>query len=467
MAKISTINVGAAANDGTGDTERAAWQKANVNTLEFEQLSRFSAGSQAPIIGFMGDSKASGNGGKTFKSSALAWLMYQAYPCRLKWDARSYANGGYNYGVGGSTTAQMVSTQIPQMQARTPDILWLESSNNDSLNVGADTNTPYNNTITTIQAAFDAGVKLIFLIPCAPRSSAVLSAATVRAYLYLNERFRAYARATPGVIFLDFPPVLVDYGFSDYRPRGDGGVTGSNQRPVGALSSDGLHNSVEGCRAMSAILEPHFRRLFAPRYPRVVSSGDTYHATDNPWGNHLGSKGLMQGTNGTLNAVANAGVAAGWTITTDNGLVVTPTLGTGTVGRLAGKPVQILTLSGTATGAGATLSMACNGPYTSWAAGTSVESEIIARMNGCANVSPPTLNVGLTNQQAVGGSGASPNDALVAGLDLDFFLFTDPTVPKPTTSDTNGQLTISFKVPTGTTASGAIEVGMAGMFSVA
>jgi lysophospholipase L1-like esterase len=466
MAKISTINVGSAANDGTGDTERAAWQKANVNTLEFEQLSRFLAGSQAPTIGFMGDSKAAGNGSKNFDISVLAWIMYQAFPCRLKWDGRTYANGGYNYGVGGSTTAQMVSTQIPQLQARTPDILWLESSNNDSLSSGADTNTPYNNTITTIQAAFDAGVKLIFLIPCAPRSSAVLTATVVQCYMYLNERLRAYARATPGVIFLDFPPVLADPGFTDYRPLGDGGVTGSNQRPTGARSSDGLHNSVEGCRAMAPILEPHFRRLFAPRYPRVATAGDSYHATNNPFGNHFGSKGMMQGTNGTLNAVANAGIAANWAINTAGGIVVTPTLGTGTVGRLAGKPVQILTLSGTTSGT-PLLSLVVQGPYQSWLAGTSIESEIITRMNNCVNMAPPGLNTGLTNQQAVGGAGNDPNDALASGLDLEFFLFTDPTVPTPTTSSTNGVSTLTFRAPPGVTVSGTIEVGMAGMFSVA
>lgn len=353
-----------------------------------------------PTIGAAGDSIADlfmGNYGANQTSSyigsqsPLAWAL-ALYPADVAIDGRNYASGGHSFGVGGSTSAQMLSTQLPQIEARPPDILFIQTHQNDPIVAIADVATYAPNTEATALGALAAGVKLVIILSCPPHN-ARSGANRAKALAGLNERLSRFALATPGVIYVDTLGVLLDptAASSTLVPW----VGSASAAAFGSYSTDGVHPTSMGARAQGALIADVMRQIAPPRHPRAVVFNGGYDGTNNPKGNLLRNNGFFTGTGGLLSGVADVGVAANWEITTSNGVTVTPSLVTDALGY----PAQRLTLGGTATAAAAVeLKMATSaaGSYLSPSPGPGdFEMECQAMFNALAGVDLVTASVGM------------------------------------------------------------------------
>ena len=302
---------------------------------------------------FMGGQASSGASSSTIPlNTPLSWALAD-YPADVHIDGRSYANGGYNFGVGGSTSAQMLSVQLPQIVARPPDVLFIQTFQNDALLTVADIATFAPNAEATASGALAAGVKVIAVLSCPPHNTRT-GAQRARAVAGLNERMARFALATPGVIYLDTLHFAVDpsYATAGALVPYKGHLTPS---AADSVSADGVHFSNFGAKRTAPPVIDLLKRLAHERTPRAIIYDGGYSA-DNPYGNLLRDNGLFVGTTGTYNGAANAGVATGWTVSDNNGVIVTPTNVTDDLGFKA----QKLTFSGTAGTGGSTITLAAS-----------------------------------------------------------------------------------------------------------
>lgn len=306
------------------------------DVLEIENLNSnvyYNVNKNKLIVGFAGDSIGQGIGKTSFQSSFLAWAMFTDHPMNLYWDDRLYVDGGYNFAVGGANTATILETQLPQIQARTPDVLFINGGTNNGLSNLTQVTTAISEMTSLINGAINAGVQLVIVYPIIPRRTNDGNTISVQSVAEYNRRLNQLK--STNVFILNSDPLLSNHSSKYHIPKGvDGEFEG--------VSTDGVHLSLYGNLVQKDLVKDIFPK--SNRIIRATNAGDSWNATYNPNGNVLGSDGLMFDSGGELNGVSgNANVAKGWKLVNTGGLLVTPSLTTTSSGFKA----QSLVLLGT------------------------------------------------------------------------------------------------------------------------
>ena len=406
------------------------------------------AGYQRPILGLAGDSILANGARLQFTSSFLTWYAFTlgGY-AGFDWTPTTYAQGGYVFAVGGKTTAQVLSEQLPQIQARPPTILLLNSGTNNAYTTMADADQAVADLQAVAAGALAAGVKEVWLYPILPKTNnQYVPAINRNAHLHINARLAAYANATPGVVQLnpDYAVTIPDSLYYVAKP---------------GVLIDGTHTACLGAY--------HQRRLLplppSRRARRTTHCASIWHATDAPWANVLGNAGRMLTGGGTLNGVSgNANVASGWTLSNTAGLTVVPTL----VANGDGTSRQRLVLSGTQTDNAGRVTLAwtvANGAYFAGAAST-WDLELRVRVAGCSGLFMPDLTARVDGggSFSVTGIGTLAGD-YAPGDEIDLFIYN--TTPITATSAATG-FTVQLQLAglTSLASAGTIEVQDVGLY---
>lgn len=340
-----------------GDTGLVARTAINANFAEcFDTQNALKMGKR-PIIGFAGDSIADA---MSFYSSGTNSPLFHALMRLTRRDfyvdptkATLDGGGGYNFGDPGSPSAHLLTAFeaepaiITKLAAKAikPDILFIQSIQNDSMaNPKATLDTYVGNVTTFVAQALALGVKLVVIFPRPPYNGQI-GDTVVQGHNHVNRRLEEFARITPGCVFVNYLP-LVRAASSAAENNGASSVVawkGVN----GQFTADGVHFYEMAQRAIAPLLVPILEAWAPPAVPQA----DTFRDWEDsawPYGNLLGRQGMCYnyaGVSGKLNGADNAAVATNWNLTTQNGITVTPTLTTGA----DGYPRQRLTFSGTAT----------------------------------------------------------------------------------------------------------------------
>jgi lysophospholipase L1-like esterase len=445
-----------AANEWAYVSSSATGASTNVGKAAIRQI--------RPIIGFAGDSIAVLHGNQTF-DSAILWLLSRYYNADLYWDQRSYANGGYNYGVGGATTRQIIgldsgTDQRVLIAARTPDILFVNGGTNDGMSAYAGAQASAANQQALITAALAAGVQLVLLYPLLPRSGQTGGA--IQAFGEFNRMMRNFADATPGVYFVDVLQYFLDPTSASYAPIGGSGGG------AGAVTNEGLHPSVAGAAGSCGAFQEALSQVCRIRRPRALAQNEVWNSANAPHSNVLGSKGLMLATTGgTLNAVTNAGVADGWAVTTSAGVTATPSIVASSY-IPGGYNMQKFVLSGTPSVDGSLVMQCVLFSPSYFASTTKWAIEMVVRMNTTVNIGPPSMNALAVGSGAHGNAPFGGNTTIhpcSAAPSGDYHLFVYEGAPIITDSGASQwQPAISLGVFNGLAVSGSVEIGFVGIF---
>lgn len=432
---------------------RTAVQPDGLAPLEsvVASLSAFSFKPKKYRVGFAGDSIGQGLGKTSFQSSFLAWAHFGEVPLDIVWDSRLYSEGGYNFAVGGANTAAILAVQTPQIQARTPEILFVNGGTNNGLSSLTSAGAAFSDMQALIDTALAAGVKTVLFYPVIPKATNDGNATTVNAVSWFNARMLKFCESDRRLVYLNPDIFLADGASKFHLPR------------TGVLT-DGTHLSGFGSYAQRTILDrivpKGARRVFAG------NPGNIWHATNNPIGNVLGNSGYFVEGGGALNAVANPGVGKEWTATATSGLIAVPSIVDSDL--FPGFKCQRVEISGTAASSSALIKFqriyynaAIFASEASW------NFELYVRCKGFVNLPPPSVSfmttggsVLPTSYRITGGSGVNliPAD-YVAADDLVFYIRN----PGPIlTNVDNRQFELSIEIGTvnGQSPSGTLEFGM-------
>lgn len=307
---------------------------ANVpfSTSVFGKTLRGSIGARKPSIGILGDSYGA------YLGAAVQYACMKFYPGDLIYDARTIATGGRLFAVGGTTSAQMLATQLPQFQATPTDVALIWTGYNSTPNSLATAITEAANITDTAAGCLATGAcSMVVIMGQSWRVSG-----NPQWIETVNTLTRDFAINTPGVYFCDVSGSIMDpTSLSTTAIPARAGYT-----------ADNVHPSAQCIRAAIApMVAPILERITGRRVPRASTYGAVFSPTAAPDVDLLGGAGLMLGTSGQLNSVNNVAVAGvssafRWNIIPSNAeVVVTPSIITGADGFLR----QRLTLSGTTT----------------------------------------------------------------------------------------------------------------------
>lgn len=413
-----------------------------------------------PIIGFAGDSISLAHGGSTGGTlngfeSAFYWAIAKHYPCDV------VVGGAYQWAVGGKTSTQILSEQLASVTANPPTILVLNGGTNDA-SISANYGTTISNLQSFTTSAIAAGVKAVLILPFNPKNNVALSASEAAAVANINHAMQNFSAATAGAYFIDYVGSIIDPASTVFAPIG--GNTGLE----GAYTNDGLHHSTLGVRAIAPFLTPFLQEQCRPRKPRAINQADIWSATNNTRGNMLGNAGCFVGTNGTLNSVPDAGIAAGWTVTTAQGITATPSLVTSSY-IPGGHKAQKFDLSGTASGTGIFLTLSRVVFNASLFTGLpKLDFEAVIRNNatGLQYIKSQLLVTGGSSVGNSVGGGDSSNRAASDLPTADETLFNfPPTLVQSVTGNNQIELRITLGIRTGVTISGSVEIAHAGVFA--
>lgn len=233
-----------------------------------------------------------------------------------RWGHRFYFDPALNKGVGGETSAQVLTRYNTDVAANYSRFDWLiiQCGANDATQaIAAST------TVANIQTMADAAVKngkRVIIISPFPRSTWTGAASTTNSRnIMLNQRKRLadYVASTRNkVILIDAFPDLVNPASATSDP-----ITS----PIAAMA-DGLHASSGGmfslaARRMAAVLDAHV----PPRPYRFSGAADAYDATHNPYGNLLSNAAFLTTSGGTISNGSGT-MPSGWTLTRYSGSYV-------------------------------------------------------------------------------------------------------------------------------------------------
>lgn len=407
------------------------------------------AGYQQPILGLAGDSILANGARLQWHSSFLTWYAFTlgGY-AGFRWNPTTYANGGYVYAVGGKTTAQVRAEQLPQIEARPPTILLLNSGTNNAYSTMADAEQAVADLQAVAAGALAAGVKEVWLYPILPKTNnQYVPEINRNAHLHINARMAAYAHATPGVMQLnpDYAVTIPDSLYYVAKPL---------------VLIDGTHTATLGAYNQRRLLPlPPSRRA-----RRTTHCASIWHATNAPWANVLGNAGRMLSGGGSLGGVAgNAAVASGWALTNTAGLTVVPSL----VANGDGTYRQRLVLSGTQTDNAGRVTLAwtvSDGAYFSGLSSSTWEVELRLRVSGLSGLFMPdiTFKIGGGGAFTVTGITSAAGDYAPADA-IDLFVYN--TVPVTATASCTG-FTVQIHLAGLTTqaSAGTIEVQDVGIY---
>jgi len=378
--------------------------------------------------------------------SAFYWAATELYPCEFK--------TLLNSAVGGTSSSHLVSVQIAQLEALPviPDVVVVQSVQNDYLGTAAHADTAMGNLITYSERALAAGVKLVVLCSRPPKS-AVPDVAS--AWYYMNRRIERYCRNTPGNYYWDTA------GY--WRATATADTTGVAFRPsiggLDAFSSDGTHPSPIAHRTAAAGIVPVLQRFARPLAP-MINAAVAYDDTNWPYNNLLGADGLMMGTGGQLNGVNNSNVAGSilndsqnrWEITTENGITATPSIVTGP----DGYRYQQIAISGTAS-ADAIVQLARRFSH-DVASGTFV-GEAMVYANSLTGVRAVSCGMALCGFHDMAG-------AANIGVGTTRFHFRSAETVGSNSGFGTRTSVIQIQIASGQTVSGNIQVGRVGVFRI-
>lgn len=289
------------------------------------------AAGKTPRIAFFGDSINAANGSFNI-NSPLFWAQVR--------NPRLYAfnnitgsatrtgdnlcvsgskSGDLTNGSGGVlwTAATAYAANAPDMNvpiikdrlaAIRPDILFCIGPTNDQIaNVGL------NDTFLNVKAVMEAADPAYFIfMPVLPRINPPSS------YVFqLQALMKRWEMDDPRVRCLEAWDTFVD-DTSSFAPLGAGGGD------AGDLTTDGLHPGPLGARRLAPVFDAVLEDIGVRRTSyRGVSQSGIFHATTNPYGNLIGTRGAMGGTGGTLGTGAAGTVATGWTASTSTAAEIT------------------------------------------------------------------------------------------------------------------------------------------------
>ena len=278
---FQTINVGAAANDGTGDTERAAWQKANAN---FSDLYNAQGKIMNPRLIFAGDSKAV-LGGSFLGDSWAAWALglagveYQ-YGTALDNCGVNGAvcdNGNTTAVTNGSGTATVlgfahdtnVAVIVARVAARVAAgdnvVMWIQVGTNST---GSDTS-HLASLRKVINACRTAGARLFLVNDIPPLNSNAAAAANIGS---ANARLEMWAATQADVKIIKHHAATLDYASATGAPLG--GSAGA----AFAATKDGTHESYYGAYLEGKAMAPQIAALFRAVPLRTGGQADVYQA---------------------------------------------------------------------------------------------------------------------------------------------------------------------------------------------
>lgn len=362
------IGIGAAPNDGTGDNLRTAFGKANANFNELYSAVEQLGLSRPPILGFAGDSIAGQFGLlQSLDLSPIGFALYALAHRDVIYDKTAAAtdgSGGYDFSVGGSPSSYLITNYLSngnalaklQAKAVKPDILFVQSIQNDAMSGNASSGDGFvQNVKTFVAGALAAGVGLVVICPRPPYNGQV-GANVPQTHQHVNNSLAKYARDTTGVVFLDYIPLIKAISDANENNGASSKVAYRGSTVTGDYSGDGVHPSTLSSRAIAPLVVPFLEQYCPPARSRVDSFA-AWHDTNYPYNNLYGRNGLMVGTGGQYNGVNNANVAGSaqsngsrWTVTdtAGNGVTLTPSL----ITHEDGFPRQRLTLGGTASADG-------------------------------------------------------------------------------------------------------------------
>jgi hypothetical protein len=247
------------------------------------------------------------------------------------------------FGVGGQTTTQILSTQLPQIQARTPDLLFEIGGSNDGMSTNGVADTAIANRKSVVTGSITAGTKKVIMLPMPPNNATAFPRSV---YDYFNSELKTWADAQDRVEWLDLYNTWInpaDAVNARFLLATDA---------FGGDTYDGVHFSLGWQRRTGIAIHPYLASL---GLNNVVSTIDQTPGAFDPAtsvvGDYVnGDEAVFLGTEGRMNGVLNAGVAGTsqwsnhtrWSLNTTAGFTVTPTKTT-----VDGQDAQQGVLSGT------------------------------------------------------------------------------------------------------------------------
>jgi hypothetical protein len=405
-------------------------------------------------------------------TSPLFWAA-NGQPVDLVMDAPVTLPGGTNIAIPGSPSSSLIaaySSYAPQIQTltaltRKPDILFVQSLQNDYMNTAALAAGFAANVTSFATQALALGIPMIAIVGRMPKTES--GAADVpRAIYECNRILRNFCRDTRGCTFVDMLALLKDKsGTTENGATPSIPYTGTNGA-AGGYSTDGTHPSRLGGYAARTAVTGLLTALGARMLASRVSEARDFDRVNFPGGNVLGRSGLMQGTGGTYNSVANTNVAGqaggtwpdadtAWALADGSGVVATPTIVTGADGYLR----QRLTFSGTAT-AQAVVSFSMSYfnvlPSGLWLPEALVDMNAVSGMLSWGWDCPPYPST-------LGATYLGTDVSLLPPISGNFMLRGRRLL---TSSTTGGTQTPKFQFifAQGQTASGSVDIGRVGLF---
>jgi hypothetical protein len=287
-------------------------------------------------VGYAGDSLGDQIAGAVRFSQAADWLDITS-------DERDYASGGMMFAVGGQTTAQILSTQLPQIEARTPDLLFEIGGSNDGMSTNGVADASMANRQDLVTGAIAAGVKKVIMLPMPPNNATPFPRSV---YDYFNTTLKAWADAQDRVEWLDI--------YEDMRNPAE--LTNARfmlaTDAFGGDTYDGVHFSLGWQLRTGNEIKPYLDTLGLDGIASTIDQlPGAYDPATSAVGDYVnGDEAQFLGTEGRMNGVLNAGVAGTsqwsnhtrWSLNTTAGFTVTPTKTT-----VDGQAAQQGVLSGT------------------------------------------------------------------------------------------------------------------------
>lgn len=295
------INIGTAADDGTGDKPRAVGAKLNAN---FSELFTSRGFPDTFKMWTHGDSKSILLGDKNQNSSGLVWAL------------RAHAFDGFLIGSSGisgaavttasgqiGSDAAIANMTAPFLDGRANVLVFKGFTNNSTKTLKEDMAV-----FRKIHlAARNAGAILTVIIPCNPYGPATTT--TAPKMVAINAALRAYAENNRDCWFVDSTPALVDFTSLEYEPLTSPGLV---------LGSDGVHEGVYGAYKEGMCIAREFIRRGVPRRtPDIALLSDQANRDQAETGNMLRLNGAQAATGNTAGMLVTGGAgvtgAANWT----------------------------------------------------------------------------------------------------------------------------------------------------------
>lgn len=433
----------------------------NNGLTELYGQARYNA--NRPLIGHAGDSIGAMFWDPNVATSPMFWSL-NSHPAELRYDPRLGTAGGTNLSITGSSSTSLLLSQLGTLQALAvkPDILFIQTFQNDFIATSANAVSFAANATSFMTQALAAGVKACVITGRPPKTEAGVD--VPRAITELNRILRVFCRDTPGCHYLDFFPLLRDPTFANDNQASPNTNWRGTSASANGYSTDGTHPSTLAAYAVQQLVSDLTVSFGLKKMFSRANDGRIYARVNFPNGNVLGQNGAMVGTGGSLNGSANAGVAGqalgsypesmqAWTITTNNGLVVTPTIVTGTDGIRR----QRLTFSGTTT-AQATATFGMNHFYGlatgNWNPEAFFEFNAVVGLQGFELLPQGGQSVGGLSTAAV--LPTITRSMFVRGRQVNY--------SGSTNSGSTNAFNINFYFATGTAVSGAVDVSSVGLF---